>query len=64
MLVGKLMLILTCWHLRSSKSYIFNPTVIEAFVAWKVVEFSRDLELQHVIMEGDALKIVQDLRKG
>jgi hypothetical protein len=57
------MLILTCWHLHSSKSYIFNSTVVEAFVAWEVVEFSRDLELQHVIVEGDALEIVQDLLK-
>jgi hypothetical protein len=28
------------------------------YLAWKVVFFGRDLGLQNVIMEGDALKIV------
>jgi len=31
--------------------------------ASKIVEFSRDLGLQNVMIEGDALKIVNVLRK-
>lgn len=47
----------------SSKPYITNPTIVEAHAAWKVEKFGTDLGLQNIIIEGDALKIVQNLQK-
>lgn len=47
----------------SSKPYITNPTVADAFFAWKAVEFGRDLGIQNTILEGNALDIVHALRK-
>ena len=41
-----------------SEPYIFNPTVVEAFATWQMVELSRNLTLQHVIIERDALEVV------
>jgi hypothetical protein len=37
--------------------------VVEAFTVGKVVEFNKDLGFQNVLVQGDALKIVQELRK-
>lgn len=46
----------------SSKPYIFDPIVVEAYAAWKVVEFSIDLGILNIILEGDVLEIVNALR--
>lgn len=42
----------------SPKIYIIDPTMAQAFVAWKALLFGRDLGLRNVILEGDALDIV------
>jgi hypothetical protein len=47
----------------SSKLYIINPTVTEAFATYIVVEFDRDLRIQNIILEDDALKIGDALQK-
>jgi hypothetical protein len=43
-----------------SKTWLENlePTTGEAFAAFNVVCLCRDLELQHIMMEGDAKQIV------
>lgn len=41
-----------------SKLASLEPVVAKALVALYVVGFSRDLGLQNVIMEGDALQVV------
>jgi hypothetical protein len=38
--------------------YITDPTMTEAYVAWKIVFFGRDLSLQNFILEGDAMEII------
>jgi hypothetical protein len=43
----------------STKPHISDPAV----TAWIVVEFSRELGFQNIIMEGDALEIVHALQK-
>jgi hypothetical protein len=35
------------------KQFIVNPTVVKAYAAWKAVEFSRDLGMLNIILEGD-----------
>lgn len=47
----------------SSKSYITDQTVTEGLTTWKLVKFCRDLSLQDVIIERDAMKVIQALRK-
>ena len=47
----------------SSMKFIINPTMVEDYVAWKVVVFCRDLGLKNVILEGDTLNIVHVLHK-
>jgi transcription initiation factor TFIIIB Brf1 subunit/transcription initiation factor TFIIB len=47
----------------SSMKFIIDPTMVEDYVAWKVVVFCRDLGLKNVILKGDALDIVNVLRK-
>lgn len=46
-----------------TKTYVIDPTMEKALVAWKAVEFWRDLEFQRVLVEEDALKIVHALQK-
>jgi hypothetical protein len=41
---------------------MFDPTITEAVAVWKTIEFYRDLEIQRVIVEENALKIVHALR--
>lgn len=41
----------------SSKLYKSNMTMAKALVAWIVVDFNKDLGLQHV-HKGDALELV------
>jgi len=43
--------------------FITDPIVIEARAIWKTVIFYGDLRLQWVNIEGDALEILQALRK-
>lgn len=47
----------------SPMKYITDPTVVEAFAAWRTVGFGRDLGLRNVITEDDALEIVYALRR-
>jgi hypothetical protein len=47
----------------SSKPYITNPIVADAIFAWKAVEFGKDLGIQNIILEGNALDIVHALLK-
>jgi hypothetical protein len=44
-------------------SSIINPTVTKAFATYIVVEFDRDLGIQNIILEDDALKIGMLYRK-
>jgi hypothetical protein len=41
--------------------FIIDPTVAKAVRAWKVVKLCRDLGIQRIIIEEDALKIVYAL---
>lgn len=44
--------------------YIIDPTVAEAFAAWKAVVFGKDLGLyNYVILDGNALEIVHTPRR-
>jgi hypothetical protein len=38
----------------SLKHFIVDPTVAEAYVAWKVMKFSRDLGMLNIMLEEDA----------
>jgi hypothetical protein len=40
------------------------PTVAKALAAWTTAVFNKDLTLQQVLFEGDALQIVQALKSG
>jgi hypothetical protein len=46
-----------------TKPYIFYQSVVGIVATWKVMEFNRDLGFQHIMMEGDALKIIHPLQK-
>ncbi|GLT69088.1 hypothetical protein SLA2020_412670 [Shorea laevis] len=48
--------------LSALKSYIINPLIAEATAALRAVTFSRDLGFPKVMLEGDALVIVQALQ--
>jgi hypothetical protein len=41
--------------------FSIDPIVAEAVAAWKAVKFCRDVGLQQVFIEGDALKIIHAL---
>jgi hypothetical protein len=45
------------------KLFVTDPIVCGAWAAWKVIEFCRDLGLQHAMIKEDALKIVHVMRK-
>lgn len=47
----------------TSRRYITNPTMVEAYTAWNVVLFGIDLGLHYIILEGDALEVVQAFKK-
>lgn len=47
----------------ASKRYVSNPTMAKAIAAWRVVELAVQLDLRCFILEGDALVIVQTLRR-
>jgi len=47
----------------SSMKFIIDPTMGEAFAAWKAMVFGRNLGLHNVILEDDALEIVHALRR-
>jgi hypothetical protein len=46
----------------SFKDLIVDSTVGEVYAAWKEVEFSRDISVLNIMLEGDAMKIVNALR--
>ena len=45
------------------KLFVIGPIVCETWAAWKAIEFCRDLGLQRVMIEEDALEIVHVMRK-
>jgi hypothetical protein len=47
----------------SSKLHIINPTVMKAFATYIVEEFDKNLRIQNIILEGDAVKIGNALQK-
>jgi hypothetical protein len=47
----------------SSMKFIIDPTMVEDYVAWKVVVFCKDLGHKNVFLESDALDIVHVLHK-
>lgn len=44
-----------------TRTLISDPTVAEAYGAWSTMEFSSQLGLNKVILEGDSLEIVKAL---
>jgi hypothetical protein len=44
--------------LYSYKPFIIHTTLVKAYTTGKIVEFSRDLGIQNIIIEGDALGIL------
>lgn len=50
--------------LADTKDHIIAPDVVEAMAALRTVKFSCELGYSQIILEGDALKIVQALDKG
>ena len=40
----------------------YKAEVTEALVAWKALSFAHELGFQHVILEGDALRLIQALK--
>jgi hypothetical protein len=47
----------------TKKEHISDPTMAEAVVAWRAVNLARRLDLQSIMLEGDALEIVQALQE-
>lgn len=48
---------------KTLRNPIFDIAVAEAFAAWKVVKFSKDMGFLNVFVERDALKIVHAWQK-
>lgn len=46
-----------------TKAYVQDPAAVEAIAARRGAEFSADLGVRKVILEGDALQIVQALNQ-
>lgn len=49
--------VLTALH--SSQMYLTNPTIAKNYATSKVVQFRKDLSLQKILLEGDALTLLQ-----
>jgi hypothetical protein len=45
------------------KSYVSDPTMAEEISVWRAVELAVQMDLCRIILEGDALVIVQALRR-
>lgn len=45
-----------------TKQFIIDPTTAEAYFAWKAVKFNKDLGIRIILLEEDALEIVNVLR--
>ncbi len=41
--------------------FLTNPTIVEALAAWEAVRFYLDNGLERVVLEGDALVVVNAL---
>lgn len=48
----------------SSKPHVVDSVVAKAIVAWEATVLNKDLGFQQVVLEGDALQIVQALQRG
>lgn len=46
----------------ATKDFITDPRTAEAYAAWRAVELSSQLGLQRIVLEGDALEIVNVLK--
>jgi len=46
----------------SLKQFIVDPTIVEAYAAWKMLEFNKDLSMLNIILEENELEIVNALR--
>jgi hypothetical protein len=46
----------------SLKKLLVDPNVAEANATWKAVKFNRDLDMMNIMLEGDAMKIVNVIR--
>jgi hypothetical protein len=44
------------------KKLLVDPNVAEANATWKAVKFNRDLDMMNIMLEGDAMKIVNVIR--
>jgi hypothetical protein len=42
---------------------INDPSIAEALVAWAAVEVIQQMDLRRIILEGDALEVVQALNR-
>jgi hypothetical protein len=49
--------------LSTLKAFIFDPAIAKAIAALRAVTFSRELRFYKAILEGDALQVVQALKK-
>ena len=47
----------------ATKEFVSNPTMAEAVGAWLVVALAKRLDLRNVLLEGDALEVVEALNK-
>ena len=43
---------------------VMEPVVVEAYAAAKALEFGKDMGFQKIILEGDALKVIQQLNQS
>lgn len=46
----------------STKLYITDPMTAEAVAVWTAAQFIRQLGIEHAILEGDSLEVVQSLQ--
>ena len=44
-----------------TKPHIIDPLVAKIVAAWSTAQFIRQLEIDHVIVEGDSLGVIQSL---
>jgi ribonuclease HI len=47
----------------ATKEFIIDPGTTKVLAAWKAVELSHHLGLRKIVLEGDSLKVVNDLKQ-
>jgi hypothetical protein len=47
----------------ATKEFIIDPGTTKALAAWKAMELSHRLGLRKIVLEGDFLKVVNDLKQ-